>query len=94
MDSFQKRRLQNEKKFENWVPLSNEGRRYWYEVYGKANWKARYVKEVDKFEMTVCFYQEIYNSNGELVELHQKYPEDLGHQKIGEGEVEVNDHQR
>jgi len=33
-------------------------------------------------EETVRFYQEIYNDQGELVEFHQKCPEDTGHQRI------------
>ena len=28
------------------------------------------------------YYQEIYDETGKLVEIHHKYPEDLGHQKI------------
>lgn len=28
------------------------------------------------------FYQEIYNSNGNLVEVHEKFPADKGHGKI------------
>lgn len=43
---------------------------------------ARYVKEVDAREMTVRFYQEIYNETGQLVEVHDKYPVDLGHRKV------------
>jgi hypothetical protein len=43
---------------------------------------ARYVKEVDASEMTVQFYQEIYDETGKLVEVHHKYPVDEGHKKI------------
>lgn len=60
------------------------GRRYLYEVPGRRGWRARYVKEVDKEEKTTCFFQEIYNDEGHLVERHQKYPTDTGHQKIEE----------
>jgi hypothetical protein len=30
---------------------------------------------------TIRFWQEIFNENGLLVELHEKYPIDLGHQR-------------
>jgi hypothetical protein len=55
-----KRKL-NERKFANFENLSNGGRRYWIEVSGKHDWKARYIKEVNAFEETVRFYQEIYD---------------------------------
>jgi hypothetical protein len=51
-------------------------------VLGKQGWKARYVKEVDADEITVRFYQEIYDDTGKLVESHHKYPVDQGHQKV------------
>ncbi|HBT47680.1 MAG TPA: hypothetical protein DEA73_07380 [Peptococcaceae bacterium] len=82
----QARRRQNEKKFGNWEELLDGGRRYWYEVSGRIGWKARYIKEVDNNENTLRFYQEIYNSEGKLIEIHEKYPIDRGHQKVGEGE--------
>lgn len=40
------------------------------------------MKEVDLNEVTVLFYQEVYNEIGELVEVHHKYPVDLGHRKV------------
>ena len=75
-------REHNERKFPNWEPFVANGRRYWLEVLGRHGWKARYVKEVDATEVTVRFYQEIYNERGTLVEVHEKYPLDLGHQKV------------
>jgi len=78
-----KRRL-NEKKFQNWKALSDGGRRYWIEISGKYDYKARYVKEVDSGEETVKFYQEIYDSKGNLIEIHEKFPVDKGHRKIKE----------
>jgi hypothetical protein len=47
-------------------------------------WRARYLKEVDANEQTVRFWQEIYDAEGSLVEVHQKYPIDLGHKHIEE----------
>ena len=63
--------------------LQDSGRRYWYDVPGRQGWKARYVKEVNESEETVRFYQQIYDQDGQLVEVHQKYPEDTGHQRVG-----------
>jgi len=37
---------------------------------------------VDKNEETLKFCQEIYNEEGVLVEIHEKYPSDKGHKKI------------
>jgi hypothetical protein len=82
----ERKRRQNEKKFGSWEILQNGGRRYWYEVEGRLGWKARYVKEVDTDEATTRFFQEIYNEQGELVEIHQKHPLDTGHTKVKEGE--------
>ena len=77
-------RAQNERKFGHWEELSGGGRRYWFEVAGRYCWKARYVKEVDLNDETVKFWQEIYDNHGALVEVHEKYPVDKGHQKVQE----------
>ena len=77
---LQKRR-QNERIFGNWEDVENGGRRYWYDVAGRLGWKARYVKEVDRGEATTRFSQEIYNEAGELIEVHEKFPVDKGHQR-------------
>jgi len=57
-------------------------RMYWFEIEGRMGWKARYIKIVDASELTVSFRQEIFNENGILVEIHEKYPIDNGHIKI------------
>jgi hypothetical protein len=75
-------RLQNEKKFANWEDLPGGGRRYWLDVVGRQGWRARYLKEVDGRETTLRFWQEIYDNQGKLAEVHQKYPVDKGHQKV------------
>lgn len=75
-------RKQNELKFGNWEDLPGRVRRYWLDVTGRLGWRARYVKEVDGNEQTVKFWQEIYDDQGELVEIHEKYPVDKGHQKV------------
>ena len=72
----------NEKKFGKWDTFPDGGRKYWMEIRGKSGWSARYIKEVDKNENTIKFYQEIYNGQGELVEIHCKFPKDTGHKRI------------
>lgn len=81
-------RRQNERKFPNWFDLPDGGRRYWLDVAGRRGWRARYVKEVDKNEQTTRFYQEIYDAEGELAEIHEKYPVDKGHQPAKRGSDE------
>jgi hypothetical protein len=75
-------RKENEKKFKNWKILDNGNRLCFYEVEGKFGWKAVYLKEVDEVENTIRFWQEIYNQQGELKEIHEKYPTDKGHVKL------------
>ena len=74
-------RGQNEKKFGQWDELADGGRRYFLEVRGRFGWRARYLKEVDANEVTLRFWQEIFDDSGVLVEVHEKYPVDKGHQK-------------
>ena len=61
------------------------GRVYSFEVKGRSGWRARYVKEVDAEELTVRFYQEVFDGEGRVRETHEKYPVDLGHRQV-EGE--------
>ena len=75
-------RTQNEKKFGHWDELPGGGRRYWLDVSGRLGWRARYLKEVDAQESPRRFWQEIYDDQGKLVEVHEKYPVDKGHQKV------------
>jgi hypothetical protein len=75
-------RAQNEKKFRNWEDLPGGGRRYWLDVLGRVGWRARYAKEVDGEEVTLRFWQEIFDEQGKLVEAHEKYPVDTGHRKV------------
>lgn len=80
MNTKDKRQL-NERKFTNWEELSS-GRRYWLEIKGRHEWKARYIKEVNAKEETVKFYQEVYDDNDNLIEIHEKFPVDKGHRKM------------
>ena len=75
-------RTQNEKKFGRWDKLPGGRRRYRLDVPGRLGWLARYFKEVDAEETTVRFWQEIYDGTGKLVETHEKFPVDKGHQKV------------
>ncbi|HJW84212.1 MAG TPA: hypothetical protein VJ754_07900 [Anaerolineae bacterium] len=75
-------RAQNERKFKRWDELPNGGRRYWYDVSGRHGYVARYVKIVDANEVTIKFYQEIHDTRGKLVSVHEKFPEDHGHQQV------------
>jgi hypothetical protein len=74
-------RNQNEKKFPRWEDLPGGGRLYWLDVRGRQGWRARYLKEVDADELTVRFWQEIFDEHDTLVERHEKYPVDKGHEK-------------
>lgn len=74
----------NRRKFPNIEHLPDGGRRYWFDVRGRNGWMARYVKEVDAKEVTTRFYQEIYDGDRRLVEVHEKYPIDKGHIKVKE----------
>jgi len=75
-------RAQNESEFGQWEELAGGGRRYRLEVVGRLEWRARYLKEVDRQETTLRFWQEIYDDAGRLVETHEKFPVDKGHQKM------------
>jgi len=37
---------------------------------------------VDKDEKTTLLVQEVYNDDGELIERHQKFPVDTGHEVL------------
>lgn len=80
MDS-NKRQL-NEAEFEHWEDLEDGGRKYWFDVKGKVKGFARYTKLVNREEVTVSFVQEIYDQEGKLIQIHEKYPVDKGHIKV------------
>jgi hypothetical protein len=75
-------RAQNERKFKRWEDLPNGGRRYVRDFAGRAGGRARYIKEVDADERTTRFAQEIYDSSGRLLGVHEKFPVDLGHKQM------------
>ncbi len=55
---------------------------YRLKIDGKLGWSAVYLKEVDLFEKTIRFWQEIYDDKNVLREIHEKFPVDLGHRKL------------
>jgi hypothetical protein len=73
-------RKQNERDYPFWEDLPNGGRRYWRERPGGDFGFCRYVKTVDENETTLSFIQQVYDDDGNLIEIHQKYPADTGHQ--------------
>ena len=75
-------REQNERRFGCWEDLSEGGRRYWRDRAGTSGEVARYVKIVDRDEQTLVIVQEIYDVQGHLVSVHQKYPVDDGHRYL------------
>jgi hypothetical protein len=78
---IEKKQKQNEKEYSNWIELINNGRLYWNEIKASddSGKKAHYEKEVDSEEHTITFIQKIFDNNGTLIEIHQKYPIDKGH---------------
>ena len=76
-------RKENEREFLNWVDLPDGGRHYWRERRGSRSGYCRYIKMVDKNDQTIRFTQEIYDDDGSLIEVHQKYPVDTGHLYVG-----------
>lgn len=89
MNGIIKKRQINERKYNNYEKLSNGGRRYWFQVKGKLGYTAKYVKEVNNKEEVIRFYQEIYNVQMELIEIHEKFPIDKGHKKIGSVKIDM-----
>jgi hypothetical protein len=83
--TIDRKRRENERKFGHWQQLPTGGRVYVHEVPGLHGWTARYVKEVDIEEQTVRFLQEVYDENGQLVEIHEKFPVDKGHRRVERG---------
>jgi hypothetical protein len=84
MGTKSEKRQQNENEYELWIEKEDGGRIY-FEVQGKSGWKARYVKEVDGNEVTLKFYQEIYDESDVLREIHEKYPIDMGTKNYNNG---------
>ena len=76
-------RRENERRFKYWDDLPDGGRRYWYDRAGAVSGYQRIIKVVDADEITQMLIQEIYDDIGQLIERHQKYPVDTGHEHLG-----------
>ena len=76
------KRIDNERKFDEWIEINNSGRIYRLKIIGKFKGYAIYEKEVDKGENTIKFTQFIYDEDNTLKWFHEKYPIDKGHKKI------------
>jgi len=74
-------RAQNEKRFPFWKELPDGTRQYWVDRWGIAGYQ-RIVKIVDSAERTLLLVQEIYTTDNILIEQHQKYPVDTGHERL------------
>ncbi len=72
----------NEREYDTCKQKEDGGRIHSFDVAGKFGWKAKYLKEVNREEVTVRFWQEIYDQNDILKEIHEKYPVDKGHKKL------------
>ncbi|TNF29673.1 MAG: hypothetical protein EP314_02405 [Bacteroidetes bacterium] len=72
----------NERKFDEWETTADNGRLYKRKVEGRHGWHAIYYKETDSEENTIRFWQEIFDTSGELMEIHEKFPVDKGHKKL------------
>lgn len=77
-------RKENQRNYPNWEDFSDGKRRYWREHPGGDFGWCRYIKLVDADENTISFVQEIYDDEDHLIEIHQKYPVDTGHQVLDE----------
>ena len=77
-------RKENERRFKNWDELPTNGRRYWYDRKGVVSGFQRMIKIVDANENTLQLIQEIYDDDEKLIERHQKFPIDTGHEELGE----------
>ena len=79
-------RKDNERRFKNWDDLPDGGRRYWYDRKGITSGYQRIIKVVDAHETTLQLLQEIYDDENHLIERHQKFPVDTGHEYFGQEE--------
>jgi hypothetical protein len=82
-----KLRSRNERDWRHWEDLPNGDRRYWIRRAGRQwGWQILYKEVVydadTQLENTFRMWQEVYDNDGKLVEVHHKFPADTGHQKL------------
>ena len=75
------KRKKNEKEYSSWTELEAGGRIYTKNINAgdKSGKTARYEKTVDKNEKTVTSIQKIFDKEGKIVEIHEKFPINKGH---------------
>lgn len=78
----EKKREKNETEYDFWLEKKNGNRIYSFEINGKSGWRAKYCKEVNSEEVTIRFWQEVYDEKNIIREIHDKYPVDKGHKKV------------
>lgn len=76
------KRKKNESEYDKWTEDEDGSRIYSFEIKGRLGWKALNLKEVNSEEITLRFWQEVYDEKNILREIHEKYPVDKGHQKL------------
>jgi hypothetical protein len=76
------KRKKNEAEYDKWIEKADGIRIYSFEIKGRQGWKALYLKEVNSEEITLRFWQEVYDEINILREIHEKYPTDKGHKKL------------
>ena len=76
------KRKKNEAEYDKWIEKAHGIRIYSFEIKGRQGWKALYLKEVNSEEITLRFWQEVYDEINILREIHEKYPTDKGHKKL------------
>lgn len=76
-----RKRRKNEKEYSTWTELENGGRVYVKTISaGDTSGRiAQYEKTVNKDEKTISFVQKIIDKDGNLLEVHEKFPIDKGH---------------
>ena len=82
-----KLRRQNERDWHGWEDLPDHVRRYWPRRPGRVCghqilWKEVRFNPASQLETTLRMWQEIYDDDGRLIEVHHKYPDDTGHQTV------------
>ena len=75
------KRTKNEIEYQTWEVTESGGRLYQKSILAadKSGKTARYEKLVDKEDKTIFFTQKIFDKQGDLIEIHEKYPVDKGH---------------
>jgi hypothetical protein len=66
------KRIKNEREFEHWEETT-DARKYRFDILGKSDGYARYVKYVNDGEIAISFFQEVYDGSGIWREIHEAH---------------------